>query len=87
MLWVIDTLYQMIKKLMFIDAYILYGHSMSQALPFDETKFDEEVILEDILHTPDDSDIGFFLEIILKDPDKIKEKTKNFPFAPEKNEN
>ena len=39
-------------------------------------------MLEDILNIPDDSDIGYFVEVDLKYPDTIK-KTKNFPFAPE----
>ena len=55
---------------------------MSQSLPFDEIKFDQNVKLEDILITPDDSDIGYFIEVNLTYPDNIKEKTKYFPFAP-----
>ena len=39
--------------------------------------------LEEILNTPDDNEIGYFLEVDLKYLDKIKEKTKNFPFCPE----
>ena len=39
---------------------------MSQCLPFDEIKF-----VKDILNTPDDSDIGHFLEVDLKYPDEI----------------
>ena len=39
--------------------------------------------LEEILNTPGDSDIGYFLEVDLKYPDNIKEKSKNFPFCPE----
>ena len=70
------------KKILYIDANNLYGHSMSQNLPYDEIKFDNNVILEDILNTPDDSDIGYFVEVDLKYPDNIKEKTKNYPFAP-----
>ena len=35
------------------------------------------------MNTPDDSDIGYFIEADLRYPDNIKEKTKNFPFAPE----
>ena len=46
------------KKILCVDANILYGHSMSQSLPYDEIKFDNNVKLEDILNTPDDSDIG-----------------------------
>ena len=69
------------KKILYIDANNLYGHSMSQPLPFDEIKFDNNVTLEDILNTPDDSDIGYFVEVDLTYPNNIKEKTKNFPFA------
>ena len=55
---------------------------MSQYLRYDEIKFDRNVELEDILNTPDDSNVGYFIEVDLKYPDIIKEKTKNFPFAP-----
>ena len=54
---------------------------MSETLPYDEIKFDNNVELEDILNTPDDSDIGYFIEVDLKYPENIKEKTKHFPFA------
>ena len=56
---------------------------MSQSLPYDEVKFDKNVKLEDILKTPDDSDIRYFVEVDSKFPINIKEKTKNFPFTPE----
>ena len=39
--------------------------------------------LQQILYTPDDGDIGYFIEIDLRYPDHIKEKTKNFPLCPE----
>ena len=70
------------KKILYIDANNLYGHSMSQYLPYDEIKFDNTVKLEDILNTHDDSDIGYFIELDLTYPNNIKGKTKNFPFAP-----
>ena len=70
-------------KILYPDATNLYGHSMSQSLPYDEIKFNNDVELEDILNTPDDSDIGYLIEVDLKYPDNIKEKTKNFPFCPE----
>ena len=56
---------------------------MSQYLPFDEIKFDNNGKLEDILNTPNDSEIGYFVECVLKYPDNNKQKTKNFPFCPE----
>ena len=70
------------KKILYIDAINLYGHSMSQPLPYDEIKFDQNVKLEEILNTPDDRDIGYFVEVDLNYPDNIKGKTKYFPFAP-----
>ena len=62
---------------------------MSQLVPIDEIKMwhgHPDLYmkkLEENIKVPDDSDIGFFIEVDLKHPDKIKEKTKNFPFAPE----
>ena len=70
------------KKILYVDATNLYGHSMSQPLLYDEFKFNQNVELEDILNTPDDSDIGYFIEVDLKNLDRIKEKTKNFSFGP-----
>ena len=70
------------KTILYIDANNLYGHSKSQYLPYDEIKFDNKIGLEDILNTPNDSDNGYFIEVDLTYPNNIKEKTKNFPFAP-----
>ena len=70
------------KKILYADANNLYGHSMSQTLHYDEKVFIKNVELEVILNTPDDSDVGYFIEVNLTYPNKIKEKTKNFPFAP-----
>ena len=70
------------KKIIYIDATNLYGHSMSEPLPYDEIKFDRDIKLEDILNTTDDSDIGYFIEVDLKYPDNIKEKTNIFRLLP-----
>ena len=66
------------RKIIYIDANSLYGHSLSQMLPYDEIKFDKNVKLEDILNTPDDSDVGYFVEIDLIYPDNFKRKNKKF---------
>ena len=77
------------KKVYYIDANNLYGHCMSQMLPYDDIEMwhgDPNLYinwLEEILNTSDDSDNGYFIEIDLRYPDKIKEKTKIFPFCPE----
>ena len=70
------------KKILYIDANNLYGHSMSQPLSYDEIIFGKKVKIGDIINTPDNSDIGYFVEVALLYPDILKEKTKHFPFAP-----
>ena len=55
---------------------------MSEPLPYDEIKFDNNVELENFLNTPNESDIGYFIEVDLTYPNSIKEKTKNFRFTP-----
>ena len=75
------------KKILYVDANNLYGWAMSEYLPYDEIKFDRNVKLEDILNTPDDSAIGYCIEVDLTDRDNTKENTKNFPFAPENKKN
>ena len=54
------------KKHLYADAKNLYGHPMSEPLPYDEIKIDKNVKLEDMLNTLDDSDIGYFIEVDLK---------------------
>ena len=72
------------KKILYVDAFNLYGWAMSQSLPYDEIKFETCVTLEDILNTPSDNDIGYFPEVDSRNPYNIKQKTKNFRFASEK---
>ena len=77
------------NSILYIDATNLYGYSMSQMLPYDEIEIWHGHPnkywnwLDKILNTPDDSEIGYFLEVDLKYPDNIKQKTKYFPFCPE----
>ena len=69
-----------------MDATNLYGHSMSQPLPFDEIEMwhgHPDLYmnkLEEILNIPDDSDICYLIAVDLKYPDNIK---KRFLFCPE----
>ena len=77
------------KKILYTDATNLYGHCMGQPLPYHEIEMWHDhpdfhmFELEEILKTPDDSDIGYIVEVDLKYPDIIKGKAKNFPFCPE----
>ena len=76
-------------KIIYMDATKLYGHSMSQKLPYDKIEMwhgHPDIYmncLEEIIITPDDNEIGYFLEVDLNYPDNIKEKTKIFSFCPE----
>ena len=72
------------QKVIYIDANNLYGWAMSQYLPYDEIKLETDFSIDDILQTPDDNDIGYFIEVDLSYPKEIKEKSKYFPFAPVK---
>ena len=66
------------EKIMYIDAIDFYGWTVSELLPYDESKFDRNVKLEDIINSPDDSDIRYLAEVALKNSDKKEEKTENF---------
>ena len=63
-----------------MDAIDLYGLSRSQILSFDGIEMwhgHPELYLnwlEEILNIPDDSDIGYFVEVDLKYPDNIKKQ-------------
>ena len=70
------------KKRLYIDANNLYGHSMSEPLPYDEVKFDNNVKLEDVLNTTDDNDIGYFVEVNLSYPDNIKNRKQKISHLP-----
>ena len=65
------------KRVLYFDAKNLYSPSRSQPLPYDEIKLDKNVKLEDIFNTNDGSDIGYLLEVDLKNSEIIKQK-KNF---------
>ena len=71
------------EKILYMDATNLYGHSMSQMLPYYEIKMwhgHPDLYmnwLEEILNSPEDYEIGCFLEVDLKYPDSIK-KHKTF---------
>ena len=71
-------------KIIYMDATNLYGHSVIQPLPCDRIEMwhghpDLYMSkLEEILNTPDDSYIGYFVEVEIRYPNDLKEK-KEFP--------
>ena len=57
--WLINMFLQMERKsFLYIDAKNLCGCVMSESLPYDEIRFDWNVILENILNTSDESVTG-----------------------------
>ena len=74
------------KKIFYMDATNLYGHSMIQLLSFVEIEMwhgDLDLYksnLEEISNAPDGSDIGYFVEANLGHPD-IMNKKKLFHFV------
>ena len=54
------------KNILCTDARNLCGYAMSQNLVYYEIKDDKNVSLEVKIYTPNDSDIGFFVEVDLK---------------------
>ena len=71
------------REILCIDANNLYGWIMSQMLLYDEIEMWHGLPdlfmnkIEENLETRRDSDIGSFVKVELKYPDKIKEKTKS----------
>ena len=69
------------KELIYLEATNLFGHSKSQPLPFDEIETWPGHLdfymnkFKKILNTPDDSDVGNFLDVDLR---YLKTKKKNF---------
>ena len=63
------------KKIIFMDANTSYGYSMSQPLPFDEIKIEKNICLKETLRTPEDNEIEYFLEVDLRYPYNIGQKT------------
>ena len=64
----------------------LYGWSMSQYLPTGDFRENQGTrgSLKTILRIPDNDEHGFLLECDLEYPSSIHEKTKFFPFMPDK---
>ena len=69
--------------LLYLDANNLYGWAMSEALPYKDIVFDNDVTLEDILNTADDAETGYIVKCDIHFPHRIHEKLKQYPPCPE----
>lgn len=72
--------------LMYLDCNNLYGHAMTQKMPISEFRFlnDDEINAFDIMHTRDNDDYGYILEVDLKYGDDLHYSHSDLPFASEK---
>ncbi|GBN67380.1 hypothetical protein AVEN_149573-1 [Araneus ventricosus] len=68
--------------IMYWDANNLYGWAMSQNLPTHDFSWTEENV--DYLNIPDDSDVGYILEVDLEYPSELHHLHNCYPLAPEK---
>jgi hypothetical protein len=71
--------------IVYVDANNLYGDAMSQPLPFDDFEFlsENEISATDFLNVPDDSPIGYLLEVDLEYPETLHDLHNDYPLAPE----
>jgi hypothetical protein len=68
---------------MYWDANNLYGWAMSQSLPYEDLKFDNEKTLKEILETPDNNETGYIVELDISYPIELHELFKEYPPCPE----
>ena len=70
----------------YVDANNLYGWAMVEPLPYKNIKFETVVETETfrtLLETPDDAEMGYFVEADLEFPAELHDKFKQFPPEPE----
>ena len=68
---------------MYLDANNLYGWAMSQPLPYDQIKIDNDIDIKQVLDTADNDENGYVVECDLHFPKEIHEKLRQYPPAPE----
>ncbi|XP_074035974.1 uncharacterized protein [Leptinotarsa decemlineata] len=69
------------KYLMYFDVNNRYGWAMSQYLPYDGFKWCDTNI--DVSSIPDESDVGYMLEVDLEYPKHLHDSHKDLPYCPE----
>jgi hypothetical protein len=69
--------------LMYWDANNLYGGAMCEYLPYKNLKIDNDVSLDVVLKTSDNSNVGYILEVDLNAPKEIHDILKELPPCPE----
>ena len=76
--------------LTYLDANNLYGWAMSQKLPVNGFKWENDLsrFNEDFIKNyNENSDVGYFLEVDVEYPKKLFDSHKDLPFLPERKKN
>ena len=69
-----------------VDANNLYGGVMQlEKLPLSEFAFNTEVAIQEILDTPDNASVGYFVEVDLSYPPGFHDDHRDLPLVPTKN--
>lgn len=71
------------KHILYLDANNLYGWCFLQKLPIDGFQYRKDLSMKDLKNIPDDSPIGYFVEVDLEIPSKLKNYFSDFPPAPD----
>lgn len=69
--------------IMYLDVNNLYGHAMMNSLPLNGFKWCDTADLAETINTPDDSPIGYILEVDLHYPKELHGKHKDYPLCAE----
>ena len=68
----------------FFDVTSLYAGTMQKMMPLGKYKWNSVITLDQILGTPEDSKVGYFVEVDLKYPQHLHDSHNGLPLVPEK---
>ena len=74
------------KHILYFDMNNLYGHAMSQYLPYANFKWVKNIdkIKQKLMNIKSNSSTGYVLEVDLEYPQKLHDIHNDYPLAPEK---
>ena len=73
-----------LRLALFFDVTSLYAGTMQKMMPLGNYKWNTCITLAEILQTPEDSNVGYFVEVDLKYPSHLHDSHNGLPLAPEK---
>ena len=68
----------------FFDVTSLYARTMQKMMPIGDYEWNTSITLQEVLATPADASVGFFVEVDLLYPKHLHDKHNGLPLAPEK---